>query len=587
MARKSVNLDAWTKEQVESVKTIGNLNANAKWNPNEARNPPPTNMEESERDSEMEKYIRAKYETKRFMDRNPPSKVQTSSSGNPYASASTSATPISASASPSTARPPKPEPTDPSQTVRLGFGRESRVEFSLGPGSGVDMFDEIVQQKKPPPRSRTAPIPEPPKAVPPPAPAVPTPTSVSTLSAAFPSRSVSAQPPGAVGASGIGGMGTGMGLATAVPANPVWGDMLALQTGGPLPAVQTPDQMSPMSQNNPYASLGVSPSLPSTLANRLNQARSFTAPVNTGMGMGTSVNLGTGGPAPNPFFQQPAATGSSMLSSSSFGSGSMLSAPTGGSFGTTSSGMGVSPGGAFGGNPFGTSAGTGGSLGISASGTFGTPVSTLQTGFGASPSAFGTSTLSPQGSTQAFTPSQQQPSPFQTNTLSPFGGATSNLGASPNTNSLSAFGTAMSPAGGQMANSPFGASNSPFLQTNVPTGFQGGSSPFQTSGATPFQQSTPSSNALFLQPNSSSTPFQQSNSPFQQSNSPFPNSNSPFPNSNSPYQANTAFGQQTQGFMPANNNPFGSASTSSTNPFGPQQQQQFQAQFQNQGWGGM
>ncbi|KAG9082732.1 hypothetical protein FS749_006615, partial [Ceratobasidium sp. UAMH 11750] len=56
---KSVNLDAWSKEQIESVKTIGNINANAKWNPNEARHPPPTNFEESERDSEMERYIRA------------------------------------------------------------------------------------------------------------------------------------------------------------------------------------------------------------------------------------------------------------------------------------------------------------------------------------------------------------------------------------------------------------------------------------------------------------------------------------------------------------------------------------------------
>ncbi|KAG9080984.1 hypothetical protein FRC06_005955 [Ceratobasidium sp. 370] len=586
VARKSVNLDAWTKEQIESVKTIGNINANAKWNPNEARHPPPTNLEESERDSEMEKYIRAKYETKRFMDRNPPSKVQTSttSNSNPYASASTSATPVSTSAaSPSTARPPKPEPVDPSQTVKLGFGRESRVEFSLG-GGGVDIFDEIVQHKKPPPRSRTAPIPEPPKEVPPPTPAVPTPTS-STLSAAFPSRSLSAQPPGAVGASTLGGMGTsgmsmGAGMTTAVPANPVWGDMMALQTGGPL-ATQTPTQAPPMTVNNPYASLGVSASLPSTLANRLNQTRSFTAPVNAGMGLGTPS---TGGAPPNPFFQQAAATGSSVLSSGSFGSGSMFSVPTGGSFGTTGSGMGVSPGGAFGGNPFGTSAGAGGSLGISTSGTFGTPVTTLQTsGFGASPSGFGTTVLSPPNATPTFSPPTQQPSPFQTNSLSPFGGATSSLGGSPNPGSLGAFGAAMSP-GGQMSNSPFtqqgGASNSPYLQTNVPTGFQTGSSPFQTSGTTPFQQSTPSSNALFLQPNS--TPS------FPQSNSPYQNSNSPFPSSNSPYQVNSTFSSQTpQSFAPTSNNPFGAPNANLLNPFGPQQQQQFQAQFQGQGWGGM
>jgi stromal membrane-associated protein len=53
------------------MRKMGNLNANAIYNPDERRHPPPTNMEESERDSEMEKYIRGKYEYKRFMDRGP------------------------------------------------------------------------------------------------------------------------------------------------------------------------------------------------------------------------------------------------------------------------------------------------------------------------------------------------------------------------------------------------------------------------------------------------------------------------------------------------------------------------------------
>lgn len=67
------------------MKNIGNIKANQNWNPDEIRHPPPTNMEESERDSELEKYIRcksvtltitsrringflAKYEYKRFRD---------------------------------------------------------------------------------------------------------------------------------------------------------------------------------------------------------------------------------------------------------------------------------------------------------------------------------------------------------------------------------------------------------------------------------------------------------------------------------------------------------------------------------------
>ncbi|EJD05324.1 ArfGap-domain-containing protein [Fomitiporia mediterranea MF3/22] len=63
---KSLTLDDWSKEQVENMKTIGNVRANAYWNPDETKHPLPTNMEESERDSELEKYIRSKYQFQRF-----------------------------------------------------------------------------------------------------------------------------------------------------------------------------------------------------------------------------------------------------------------------------------------------------------------------------------------------------------------------------------------------------------------------------------------------------------------------------------------------------------------------------------------
>ncbi|KAH9886234.1 hypothetical protein C8Q73DRAFT_284011 [Cubamyces lactineus] len=66
---KSLTLDSWTKEQVEFMKSMGNLKSNAHYNPDEIRNPPPTNMIESERDSELEKYIRSKYEYKSFRPR--------------------------------------------------------------------------------------------------------------------------------------------------------------------------------------------------------------------------------------------------------------------------------------------------------------------------------------------------------------------------------------------------------------------------------------------------------------------------------------------------------------------------------------
>ncbi|KAF9467205.1 hypothetical protein BDZ94DRAFT_60057 [Collybia nuda] len=66
---KSITMDAWTKEQVESMKSFGNIKSNAIYNPNELRYPPPPNLMDAERDSELEQYIRSKYEYKRFLDK--------------------------------------------------------------------------------------------------------------------------------------------------------------------------------------------------------------------------------------------------------------------------------------------------------------------------------------------------------------------------------------------------------------------------------------------------------------------------------------------------------------------------------------
>ncbi|KAF5392858.1 hypothetical protein D9757_000833 [Collybiopsis confluens] len=66
---KSLTMDSWTKEQVERMKEMGNLNSNAIYCPNELRHPPPPMLTEDERDSELEKYIRAKYEYKKFFDK--------------------------------------------------------------------------------------------------------------------------------------------------------------------------------------------------------------------------------------------------------------------------------------------------------------------------------------------------------------------------------------------------------------------------------------------------------------------------------------------------------------------------------------
>jgi stromal membrane-associated protein len=71
-------MDLWTKEQVEvrlshlsqcfrcellvpqNMRQAGNIKSNQTYNPDEVRNPPPTNMIDAERDSELEKFIRGR-----------------------------------------------------------------------------------------------------------------------------------------------------------------------------------------------------------------------------------------------------------------------------------------------------------------------------------------------------------------------------------------------------------------------------------------------------------------------------------------------------------------------------------------------
>ncbi|CAA7266243.1 unnamed protein product [Cyclocybe aegerita] len=66
---KSLTMDDWTKDQVEHMKSMGNIKSNSIYNPNELKHPPPPNLEDTERDSEIEQYIRAKYEYRKFIDR--------------------------------------------------------------------------------------------------------------------------------------------------------------------------------------------------------------------------------------------------------------------------------------------------------------------------------------------------------------------------------------------------------------------------------------------------------------------------------------------------------------------------------------
>ncbi|CED82978.1 ap-domain-containing protein [Phaffia rhodozyma] len=60
---KSLTLDTFTREQVDTIRDIGNIKSNLKINNDDSRNPPPTNLEHGERDNELERYIRRKYDT--------------------------------------------------------------------------------------------------------------------------------------------------------------------------------------------------------------------------------------------------------------------------------------------------------------------------------------------------------------------------------------------------------------------------------------------------------------------------------------------------------------------------------------------
>ncbi|KZV75658.1 ArfGap-domain-containing protein [Peniophora sp. CONT] len=75
---KSLTLDSWSNEQVDNMRNMGNTKANALYNPDEVRHPPPTNMIDSERDSELEKFIRNKYEFKKFLNRSGTAQPRTS-----------------------------------------------------------------------------------------------------------------------------------------------------------------------------------------------------------------------------------------------------------------------------------------------------------------------------------------------------------------------------------------------------------------------------------------------------------------------------------------------------------------------------
>ncbi|KAI6002035.1 hypothetical protein EDD15DRAFT_1573978 [Pisolithus albus] len=149
-------------EQVEFMKQNGNVKSNQLYNPDEARHPPPANLMGTERDSELEKFIRAKYEYKRYMGRKPPSSGQGNAVVPPPRLASATAstqlprsrsTPSSREAAPvprenSPAPPPLPEKTPENMPNRM---------FSSTASSSVS--PSFPQYTAPPARAVSQPLP--------------------------------------------------------------------------------------------------------------------------------------------------------------------------------------------------------------------------------------------------------------------------------------------------------------------------------------------------------------------------------------------------------------------------------------------
>ncbi|KAJ7720844.1 putative GTPase activating protein for Arf-domain-containing protein, partial [Mycena metata] len=132
---KSLTMDSWTREQTENMKQNGNIKSNLYYNPNEARHPPPPNLMDGERDSEMEQFIRSKYEYKSFLDRSAvvASKLGPSRSASAVASRATPSPSTNGNSNTSAASKPPSAPT-----VRS------------------------AEPKTPPPRSFSQPVPLPP-----------------------------------------------------------------------------------------------------------------------------------------------------------------------------------------------------------------------------------------------------------------------------------------------------------------------------------------------------------------------------------------------------------------------------------------
>ncbi|KAJ7628343.1 hypothetical protein FB45DRAFT_990981 [Roridomyces roridus] len=143
---KSLTMDSWTREQTDNMRLNGNLKSNQLYNPNEARHPPPPNLMDGERDSEMEQYIRSKYEYKSFVDKS----ALVASKLGPSRSAASLAT--RDSPAPTAAKPP-PSPKPPAAPARAATAPVSYAAPTRTPTQPAPTPQPPPTQSQAPPQS--------------------------------------------------------------------------------------------------------------------------------------------------------------------------------------------------------------------------------------------------------------------------------------------------------------------------------------------------------------------------------------------------------------------------------------------------
>lgn len=158
---KSLTLDTWSREQVEHMRSRGNSVSNATLNPGNAHRPPPSSIDEGERESQLEKFIRSKYEYRSFAV--PAASAEQSRSSNVPASVVTPMLPPRPQQAPAVVHKPlivqEPKPMSPPSSIALATPPETagpkHVRFR-SMSTPIPDYDDSDDEAEPPSRVPSA-----------------------------------------------------------------------------------------------------------------------------------------------------------------------------------------------------------------------------------------------------------------------------------------------------------------------------------------------------------------------------------------------------------------------------------------------